>query len=68
MLYTNTAIDHRDGPRVAPTLINALTSFAGAAGIALLAPVAILLIGTPVVLAVRVLLEAIGWLFGAVVG
>jgi hypothetical protein len=49
------------------TFIDALISLAGAAGIALLVPFAILLVGMPVVLAVRGLLEAIGWLFGVVV-
>ena len=41
-----------------------LVSLAGAAGIALLVPFAILLVGLPVVLAVRGVLEVIGWLFG----
>ena len=49
------------------TFIGALTSLAGVAGIALLVPFVILLIGMPVALAVRGLLEAIGWLFGVVV-
>ena len=46
------------------TVVHALVSLAGAAGIALLVPFVILLIGIPVVLAVRGLLEGIGWLFG----
>jgi hypothetical protein len=46
------------------TFVQGLSSLAGAAGIALLVPFVILLIGLPVVLAVRGLLEAIGWLFG----
>jgi hypothetical protein len=41
-----------------------LLSLAGATGIALLVPVAILLVGLPVVLVVRGVLEGIGWLFG----
>ena len=49
------------------TFVDALISLAGAAGIALLAPFAILVIGTPVALTVRGLLEAIGWLFSVVV-
>jgi hypothetical protein len=49
------------------TFIDALSSLAGAAGIALLVPFVILLIGMPVALAVRGLPEAIGWLFGVVV-
>ena len=46
------------------TFLQGLLSLAGATGIALLVPVAILLVGLPVVLAVRGVLEAIGWLFG----
>jgi hypothetical protein len=46
------------------TFLRGLVSLAGAAGIALLVPFAILLVGLPVVLAVRGVLEAIGWLFG----
>lgn len=49
------------------TFINALTSLAGAVGVALLVPFAILLIGMPGVLAVRGLLDMIGWVFGIVV-
>ena len=48
------------------TFVDAPVSPAGAAGIALLVPFAILVIGTPVALAVRGLLEGIGWLFGIV--
>ena len=46
------------------TFLQGLVSLAGATGIALLVPVAILLVGLPVVLAVRGVLEAIGLLFG----
>ena len=46
------------------TVVDALVSLAAAAGIALLVPLVILLIGIPVALAVRGLLEGIGWLFG----
>ena len=49
------------------TFIYALISFAGAVGVALLVPFAILMVGLPVALAVRGLPEAIGWLFGVVV-
>jgi len=45
------------------TFMPALISLAGAAGIALLAPFAILLVGLPVALSVRGFIEAIGWLF-----
>jgi hypothetical protein len=44
----------------------AVFSLLGAAGIALLLPLAILAIGTPVALAVRGLLEVAQW-FGAVI-
>ena len=47
--------------------LQGLVSLAGAAGIALLVPLAILLVGLPVVLAVRGVLEVIGWLFGVAV-
>lgn len=46
------------------TFLQGLVSLAGAAGVVLLVPFAILLVGLPVALAVRGLLEAIGWLFG----
>jgi len=46
------------------TFTQRLVSFAGAVGIALLVPFAILLVGLPVVLAVRGVLELFGWLFG----
>jgi len=39
-------------------------SLAGATGLALLVPVAILLVGLPVALAVRAVAAAIGWLIG----
>jgi hypothetical protein len=43
------------------TLLQALASLAGAAGIALLVPFAILLIGMPIALAVRGLVEVFTW-------
>jgi hypothetical protein len=46
------------------TFLQGLISLAGAAGIALAAPFVILLIGLPVALAVRGLLEAVGWVLG----
>jgi hypothetical protein len=49
----------------ARTLAQMLTSLAGVAGIALLVPVAILLIGTPVVLVIRAALELAQWLSAA---
>lgn len=47
------------------TLLQALISFAGAAGVALLVPLAILLVGLPVALAARGLLEVLFWLVPA---
>ena len=46
------------------TFLQGLVSLVGAVGIALLVPIAILLIGLPLALAVRGVVEAIGWLFG----
>lgn len=46
------------------TFLHRLVSLAGAAGIALLLPLAILLVGLPVVFAVRGVLEVIGWIVG----
>ena len=48
------------------TLRQALTSLTGAVGIALLLPFAILLVGLPIVLAVRGLLELLAWLFATI--
>jgi hypothetical protein len=48
------------------TFVEALVSLAGAAGVALLVPVAILLIAVPVALTVRGLLEVSGWLLGII--
>jgi hypothetical protein len=49
------------------TLLQGLASLAGAAGIALAVPFVILLIGLPVALAVRGLLEAVGWVLGVAI-
>jgi hypothetical protein len=46
------------------TFLQGVVSLAGAAGIVLLVPFAILLVGLPVALAVRGVLEVIGWSFG----
>ena len=51
-------------PMTERTFVQPFVSLAGAVGIALLAPFAVLLLGLPVVVGVRALLEAIGWLFG----
>jgi hypothetical protein len=46
------------------TFFQSLVSLFGAAGIALLFGIGILLVGLPIVLVVRGVVEAIGWLFG----
>jgi hypothetical protein len=46
------------------TFLQRLVSLAGAAGIALGVPLVILLIGLPVALAVRGVLEVVGWVLG----
>jgi hypothetical protein len=46
------------------TFLQGLASLAGAAGIALAFPFVILLIGLPIALIVRGLLEVVGWVFG----
>ena len=48
------------------TLLQALVSLAGAGSIALLVPFAILVVGLPIALAVRGLLEVFAWLFPAI--
>jgi hypothetical protein len=50
------------------TFLQGLVSLAGAAGIALLVPFVILLIGLPVALAVGAVAEAIGWLLAQMAG
>jgi hypothetical protein len=55
-------------PRAGRTFIQALVSLAGAAGIALLVPFAILLIGLPAALLVRGVTEAVGWLLARIAG
>ena len=48
------------------TFLRGLISVAGAVGIVLLLPLLILLVGSPIALAVRVLLEVTGWLSAAI--
>lgn len=56
---------HRDP---AWPLLRALTSIAGAAGIALLVPFVILLVGLPIALVVRGVAEVCGWLLARLAG
>jgi hypothetical protein len=51
-----------------PTFVDGASSLAGAGGIVLLIPFVILLIGAPIALAVRGLIEAIDWLVAAFSG
>jgi len=46
------------------TFLHGLVSLAGAEGIALLVPFAILMVGLPIALSIRGALELFGWLFG----
>ena len=46
------------------SFVQGFVSLAGAVGLALLAPFAVLPVGLPVVVGVRALLEAISWLSG----
>ena len=54
-------------PTTDRTFVQGVVSLAGAVGLALLAPFAVLLVGLPVVVGVRALLEAISWLSGVAV-
>lgn len=55
-------------PDTGRPFLRAMASLAGAAGIALLVPFVILLVGLPVALVVRGIAEAIGWLLARMVG
>jgi hypothetical protein len=57
-------MSHRYGSE--RTLLQALISLAAAAGIALLVPFAILLVGLPIALVARGLLEVLVWLSAAI--
>ena len=55
-------------PRTKRTFLQVLASLAGAAGIALIVPFVILLIGLPVALVIRGIAEAVDWLLARMVG
>jgi hypothetical protein len=57
-------IDVSRPSREGGTFARDLVSLAGAAGMSLLAPFAILLLGLPIALSVRGVIEVVGWLFG----
>jgi hypothetical protein len=59
MLHANTSTN-RSGLSL---LLHGLGSLGGAAGIALVAPLFILLVGLPIALAARGLYEVVAWLF-----
>ena len=63
-LHMADVIDQSRPARRERTPFQAVVSLFGAAGLALLMGVAILLIGLPIALVVRGVLEAAGWLFG----
>lgn len=54
-------------PHADQTFLRALVSVAGVGAISLTVPFVVLLIGLPFALAIRGLLEAIAWLFGAAI-
>ena len=62
MIQTTMATSESRLQAYGTTPVEAITSLAGAAGIALLVPVAILLAGLPIVLVIRGLLEFLLWL------
>ena len=62
--YSEDVIVPHRGFRHPRTLVQQLTSLAGASGIALLVPIAILIIGIPIALVARGVAEALGWLMG----
>jgi hypothetical protein len=51
------------GPSGERTVLQGVVSLAGGASIALLVPLAVLLVGLPIALSVRGVLELLGWLF-----
>ena len=57
-------IDVSRPTRAGRTFLQGLVSLAGASSIALLVPFAILMVGLPIALSIRGVLELFGWLFG----
>ena len=64
--WLSDVIDVSRPTRGGRTFLQGLVSLAGAVGIALAVPFVILLIGLPIVFAVRGLLEAVSWMFGVI--
>lgn len=67
-LSRNDVIDVSRTPAYQRTFVKTLVSVTGAAGIALLVPVVIILIGIPVALSVRGVAAATSWLFSLIGG
>lgn len=68
MLARENVIDVSRPATDARTFLKGIVSLAGAAGLALLVPFVILLIGTPIALAVRGVIEATTWLVALIFG
>jgi hypothetical protein len=62
--YAEDVIVPYRGFREKRTLVQKLTSLAGVIGVAFLVPIAILIVGIPIALAARGVLEVVGWLGG----
>jgi hypothetical protein len=62
------AMDASSSPTDGPTFVSGLLSLAGAAGIALLVPVVVLVIGTPIALALRAVVEVASWMGALISG
>ena len=62
--YSEDVIVPYRGSQPARSVVQKLTSLAGASGIALLLPIAMLIVGIPIALAARGVVEAVGWLAG----
>jgi hypothetical protein len=67
-LVRENVIDVSTQATAARTFLNGMVSLAGAAGIALLVPLVILLIGMPIALAARGVAEAASWLLALIFG
>ena len=67
-LVSEDAIDMSRPAMAEGKLLKGLASLAGAAGITLLVPLVILVIGTPIALAVRGVVEAASWMLALIFG
>jgi hypothetical protein len=62
------AMDASIPPTDSPTYADGVLALAGASGIALLVPVVVLAIGTPIALTLRAVLEVASWLGALIAG